>query len=396
MLGNYTGTGTGTCSWQISVSPKVFNADTNKITVFQATTGNVPINCPLICLYRDRLVMAGAELEPHLWYMSRQGDPYDWNYVEDAESTETDYGIAIAGQNSNAGIISQPIRALMPHSDDYLVFGYDSQLWILRGDPVAGGQLDCISRTVGIVGKRAWCYGPSGEIFFMSHNGVHRLEAGGSSLPQMISYSNLPAELCKHTYRENIQMAYDTNALGIHIFIEGQKAGWFFSVENESFWPVLYASGAEVTSLVEYKNGVLMGCKDGFVRTHKDNSVTDDGRPFDSYVVMGPVRLGRDDYGRGVLQKLGVTMCGSMGIGGMDFDFFTADEPIEAAGKYEAGEIAETQSPYRDTSILMSRLSGGCMLLKVGLTAEAQGNRPRWWGMERLGAYIKSTGRFRE
>ena len=394
-LEGYSGSD-GTCSWQVSVSAKVLRNDENSLDVFMASVGSVPVNCPLICLYRDRLVMAGNPTEPHLWYMSRQGDPYDWNYTEDLESDETDYGIAVAGQNSNAGIIGEPIRALMPHSDDYLVFGYDTQLWILRGDPAAGGQLDCISRTVGVVGKRAWCYGPQGEIYFLSHNGIHKLAAGGSSMPQMVSYPRIPVELTRYTYKDNVQMSYDRGALGIHIFIEGESRGWFFSVENESFWPVEFADGADVSAMCEFGNRALFGCVDGHVRVHDDEAMSDGNNAFSSYVLIGPVRLGRDDYGNGVLQRLDVTMCGSMDAIGTSIRFVFADEPIEAAMACQDGDFDLSVKLSKPVQALIPRRSGGCMLMKVGQTAAMQGIQPRWWGMERFGAYIKPTGRFRE
>ena len=394
-LQGYAGSG-GTCTWQVSVSAKVLKPDEGGLEVFMATEGSVPVNCPLICLYRDRLVMAGNPTEPHLWYMSRQGDPYDWNYAEDVSTDGTDYGIAVAGSNADAGVIGQPIRALMPHSDDYLVFGYDTQLWILRGDPASGGQLDCISRTVGVVGKRAWCHGPNGEIYFLSYNGLHRLSAGGSSQPQMISYMRIPVELTGRTYADNIQMSYDKAALGIHIFVEGDGRGWFFSVENESFWPVEFANGANISAMCEYGNGVLMGCVDGFVRVHDDDATTDDNMPFGSYVTIGPVRLGRDDYGRGVLQKLDATMCGSMDAHGLRLSFVFADEPIEGARRYDSGEFTTEEVLRKPVATLFARRSSGCFYVKVGQSAEAQTEGSSWWGMERLGAYIKATGRFRE
>ncbi len=396
-LTGYNGETGGTCTYQVAVSPKVYRHDEgNSLEPFVAEVGSVPVNCPLICLYRDRIVLAGAPTEPHLWYMSRQGDPYDWNYTEDLESNETDYGIAVAGSNADAGVIGQPIRALVPHSDDYLVFGYDSQLWIMRGDPASGGQLDCISRTVGIIGKMAWCYGPQGEIYFLSYNGLHRLAAGGSFLPQMVSYPRIPVELTRYTYADNVQLAYDRDNVGIHIFVEGEETGWFFSVENESFWPVRFASGADVTALCEYGNRVLFGCADGYVRVHDDRSVLDDSSPFTSYVVMGPVRLGRDDYGRGVLQRLETTMCGSRDAVGMQLGFVFADEPIQAAQMYGMDDYALRVSLQKPVANLITRRGSGCMLIKVGLTEQAQADAASWWGMERLGAYIKATGRFRE
>ena len=400
VLRGYTGVTNGTCTFEICITPKVYRHDEgNCLYPMVATKGAVPVNCPLVCLYRDRLVFAGAADTPHLWYMSREGDPYDWDYVEDTESDATDYGIAVAGENADAGIIGQPIRALIPHSDDYLVFGYDTQLWILRGDPAAGGQLDCISRSVGIAGARAWCYGPKGDIYFMSVNGIHKLAYGGSSVPQVISYAKIPKELVGHSSLENVQMSYDRGCIGIHIFIEGANLGWFFSVENESFWPVRFASNARgnISALCEFGSRVLFGCVDGKVRVHVDGRYLDDSKPFTSTVLLGPVRLGRDDYGRGILQKMDTTFCGT-GIPRMWLYIYAADEPVAAAAKYQDTGVPPDKSVRlrKQVEVLPVRLGSGCAYLVMGISAEQQVNGGYWWGMERIGTYIKAAGRFRE
>ena len=398
VLSGYTGDdATGTCAWKVSVSPKVLHLESGaQLEPWIATVGSVPENCPLICLYRDRIVMAGEQGNPHLWYMSRQGDPYDWNYTEDAASDSVDAGIAVAGYNSDAGVIGQPIRALVPHSDDYLVFGYDSQLWILRGDPAAGGQIDCISRVVGIAGKRAWCSGPSGEIIFLSSEGLHRLASGGNSLPQVISFAKVPVELVGLTYENNVQLSYDAGSHGVHIFIEGRSQNWFYSLETDSLWPVELASGADVTALCEYKGDVLMGCTDGYVRRHSEGLATDDGIPFDSFMLLGPMRLGYGDFSIGVLQKLRHTLCGSMDAVGNAIDFFVGKEPIDAADNYRLGKGAWRCNLIKGIGAFLSRVGGGALLLKVGLSKARQvSSGAAWWGIERIGAYIKKGGRLR-
>jgi len=398
VLSGYTGDDvTGTCAWKVSVSPKVLHLESgDTLEPWVATVGSVPENCPLICLYRDRIVLAGEQGNPHLWYMSRQGDPYDWNYTEDLSSDAADAGIAVAGQNSEAGVIGLPIRALIPHSDDYLLFGYDSQLWILRGDPASGGQIDCISRVVGVAGKRAWCSGPSGEIYFLSSQGLHRLASGGNSLPQVISFDKTPIELVGLTHEDNVQMSYDMQAHGVHIFVEGRQMNWFYSLETDSLWPVELSSGADVTALCEYQNDVLMGCTDGYTRHHDERLTADDGVPFDSFMLLGPLRLGYGDFSIGVLQKLRYTMCGSKNAVGNNIDFYVGKEPIDAAEAYNLGKIEKTCTLIKGIDMFLTRVGSGALLLKVGLTQAVQiAEGAAWWGIERIGAYIRKGGRLR-
>lgn len=127
--------GSGACAYRIERAPKIYDPLTNTIYILGATAGQVPTGCPLVCRYLDRIVLAGAEIAPHVWYMSRQGNPNDWDY------SQTDSQRAVAGTSSEAGVPGDPLTALVPHSDDYLVMGCRNSLWRMRGDPAYGGSL---------------------------------------------------------------------------------------------------------------------------------------------------------------------------------------------------------------------------------------------------------------
>jgi len=49
--------------------------------------GNMPSRATLVCLYRGRLVLAGDNNNPHQWWMSKVGDP--WNFKYDSNETQT-------------------------------------------------------------------------------------------------------------------------------------------------------------------------------------------------------------------------------------------------------------------------------------------------------------------
>jgi len=380
----------GSCVYTVDVSPKIFNSNDGTYVPWIANIGAVPSNCPLICLYRDRMVLAGAADNPHLWYMSRQGDPFDWNYVEDTESEGQDYGIAVAGQNSNAGVIGKPIRALVPHSDDYLIFGYDDEIWMLRGDPAAGGQIDCMSREVGIVGKRAWCFGEYSEVYFLSREGVYSLSAGYSA-PKQISRARIPDELRGLSFKDNIQLVYDHEWHGIHLFIEGKGINWFMDLENGGFWKIEFSNGMDVSMAMSYDGKTLMGATDGNIRKYDREAMTDDGVPFESRVVLGPVRIGGQDYSSGVVQKLCCTFDGSFGGAGVEMNVYVGREAQEAMKNWEEGNAVNTLFIQKSISVLLKRIRAGAMILEA-----RQANLAEWWGLERIGAYMKQAGKIRE
>lgn len=269
--------------------------------------GVPPLNCPLCCTYRGRLVLAGPG---SVWYMSRVLDPNDWDYGFDP----SDPARAVAGTSTTTGGIAEPILALMPHSDDYLIFGCERSLWILNGDPAYGGTITALSRDVGVLGPSAWCNLPDSSIVLLSRDGLYHIPAGGSSYPQPISREKLPNELINVDWINNtISLCYDVEARGIHLSITPTdgSAGVHFFIDwtIRSFWPVVFADDDfQPTAMVRYASGssvsslVVLGGFDGYLRYYSATAVNDDGTAFASLVAYGPFRIGGPGYYGEILQ----------------------------------------------------------------------------------------------
>jgi len=292
--------GDGTCTYRVERAPKVYNADTETLTIFTASTGQVPTGNPLMVRYLDRMVLAGGEIAPHVWYMSRRGDETDWDY------SQSDSEAAVAGTASEAGVPGTAITTLVPYKDDYLLIGCRNALWLLRGDPRYGGSLDSISRNVGVIGQDAWCIGPGGEFVFLSANGLYALPSiheGAKAIP--LSSHALPDELKKiNTSRVIPSLQYDVQFNGIHLFLTSRSSEsgshWWIDWETKTFWPVAYSENHEPTcthvsqTMGFFGDGVIFGGKDGYLRRLDDQIETDDGTEFTSYVCLGPIALGAD------------------------------------------------------------------------------------------------------
>lgn len=213
-----TEVGDGTCSYRIVRGPKVYDRGSDTLSLWMADSGKgqVPTDCRLICLYRDSLVLAAPINNPHLWFMSRSGDPLDWDYSQDA----ADALRAVSGQTEEAGLIAAPLTALAPFSDDYLLFGCENSLWILRGHPAYGGQIDNVSRDAGVIDAAAWCWGPRGEFIFLARDGLRVLAPGGAGYPELLSKERLPEELLNiNTRTHTVTLEYDREAGGVHIWV---------------------------------------------------------------------------------------------------------------------------------------------------------------------------------
>jgi len=175
--------------------------------------GTVPGQCHLVAIYHDRMVLAGYP--ENMWYMSRLGEPRDWKFDDDPE----DPARAIEGVSSDAGVLADALTALIPWRDETLLFGCERSLWVLQGDPGYGGRIENVSYDIGILGPQAWCRVPTGELVFLSRDGLYALSPAGLGTPVALSRDRLPTDLLDTDPTEYaVQLAYDTAQRGIHIF----------------------------------------------------------------------------------------------------------------------------------------------------------------------------------
>lgn len=396
-------------------APKVWDSVTNTISKWTATSGYIPLECPLICRFMGGIVLAGAKRFPHIAYHSASGDPTDWD--TGSTSPTGSYATTLATTN----VIAQPIRALIPYRDDYLVYGCVSQMWRQRGSLRQGGDIVCLSRNIGIVGADAWCILPDGTLVWMSHDGIYAVSVGGG-VPEPISRDKLPAEFLNiDPSTVHVQMAWDHEAMGIKIALTtvGQnRTHWFLHWPFRAYWREKYATDHQPTALLENAliNEVpttLIGCADGYIREHSTAEATDDGTAITSYVDYGPIRLGRNDFEGGILARLGTTL--AYNSEDVTWLTFVADTAEEVGPPYYSGALVErttesgvtrttesgvdrelegvaartgTWSAKRNYNDVIRR-RGGAFLLEVG-NADAA-TKP--WAVENIIAEIEDGGR---
>lgn len=179
------------------------------------------------CIYRDRFIRPVSQA---IW-ASRQSDYTDWSMASDV----SDVGRPFVFQLSEAGELGGNVVALIPHKDAYLIAGTSSSLWVVRGDPVADGTMQNISRDVGIVGPRAWCRDHLDRYFFLSSHGLYTISASGDGV-QGLSENVIPQELTGVS-DANTVLEYDHATRGVYIHIPTADVSWLFEVEQQAFWP---------------------------------------------------------------------------------------------------------------------------------------------------------------
>jgi len=300
LTGNSDTSGAADVTYRILRGPKVYDPVAGTLSAWVSGVDGefMPLGCPLIARYRDRIVLGGAADFPHIWYMSRQGDPNDFDYSENL----SDPARAVAGTSTQMGVIADPLTALIAFSDDYMIFGCEESLWRLRGDPARGGQIDNISQTIGIIDRAAWCRTPEGAIIFLSRDGLYLLAPGATGVPQPLSRDVLPNDLVDINLDNWIvHMVYDVRDRGIHIFqspvTSGNTLHYWFDWRTKTFWPFSFSdTDHNPCSVTSYDLGgsdateVLMGGEDGYIRRFDNGATNDDSAALLSYILYGPFR----------------------------------------------------------------------------------------------------------
>ena len=378
--GNNTG-----CTFRIERAPKAYDPDAGTLTLLTATTGEVPTGCPLTCRYLGRLVLAGAEIAPHVWYMSRQFNETDWDY------SQADSQRAVAGITAEAGVPQKAMTALFTHSDDYCIMACRDQLWRMRGDPAFGGSLNALSHTVGIISQDAWCIGPSGEVVFLSLDGVYVLPPGGNSMPMSLSREKLPLEFLNlDPNNMSASLEYDVKDRGVHIFLTPDSTGtpthWWLDWQYKGFWPVTLSSNHEPTATCTYQSsatesaGVILGGRDGFLRRYSKFAQTDDGTSFSSFIDIGPIPMGPDGA-VGILASMNGVMAENSGdVIYSIHPALTFEAATSAASTSSGTWVAGFNATVRPDG------KGQAYMLKIAGTPGSA------WGMENVATIVRDSG----
>lgn len=310
---------TGTTQYNVYVSITGTNTETlqnsSPITIgtdYTVTAGNListgrgypggttPTNCFLCCNWRGRFVLAGDSNNPQNFYMSRVGVPTDWNFAA------TDPAAAVAGNLSESGQIGEPIVALIPYTDDYMLIGCTNSLWMLQGDPADGGSIVRVSDQMGLVGPNSWCVDPTGTLYFIARGGLYSVRPIWEFYqpPQLISgdtYDQYFQALLNGSFY--ISMQWDIDAKYMHIFAtptDDMTVGThlIFDQRNGGLWPQVYPLNMGPTATARYaannnNNGqraILLGGWDGYIRQWTNTNLSDDGTAIDAYAVLGPIK----------------------------------------------------------------------------------------------------------
>lgn len=312
------------------------------VTVDSVVTsyGALPNKAYLGCLYLGRLVLSGNPEQPNQWYMSRQANMFDFAYIAN------DPGTPVRGGNSDLGELGDVIRCLAPYKDDYLIFGCSNSIWVMFGDPAAGGSIREVSLTTGIFGANSYCWDNNNRFYFWGNNGLYRTEIPGT--PVCISQFKLPRLVkteAASPLTHRITLVYDADRHGILVIItllsDGSNSNYWYDLnaideqEIGGFFPEVYPDDCGVFAGIYYDSntpslkGLILGNTDGYMRIFDDDIKSDVvgevSNAIDSYVCLGPIAMSNIPRREGLLAGVDLTVAG----GGSDETYQSNSDDVD-------------------------------------------------------------------
>lgn len=363
------------------------------------------------CLWCGRGCISADKYYPQQWYMARQGNLWDFNYISnDAQSP-----VAGGGDPSVPGQVGDIVIVQIPYDRDHLIFGCANSIYCMFGNPAAGGTLDKLDIPGGILGTRAWCKDRDGNLYLLVTTGLIKIPKGFGSFQNLTetSYPNFVKDVDYNSSTHRIVMGYDRKRHGIKIIrttlASGANTGWWWDLKVGALYPESYDSTEHgIFSMFHYEavdpdyNVLLLGCNNGYLY-YEDDDATDDtladdtAQAIDSYVTFGPIKLGEENREGKVNSLVGVLAGGGSSGSEIDSDDvafkiwtgLSADDISEDFNNNSGQKISGTiKAPGRWRGNQFRRSIRGIYAgIRIGNNTTGE-----IWGLEKLLLGIKKAG----
>jgi hypothetical protein len=372
----------------------VYDPKTDVLSYWKpSSAGKIPPNMELLVRWRSRIVLARGE-NPALWHMSRQGKPNDHNVLPAIPDKQQ----AISSVSALAGDSPDIVNALMPLNDDHLLFGCDSSIWRLTGDPADNGVFDRVSDKTGVAYGRAWTTDTKGRVWFWgSRGGLYVMTVG--SMPERVSLHTIDVEMAKvdlSAYRVELVWNTDVRMEGLHVLVVPYGSGgvpvrhFFWEEKTNGQWEDTFgktgSTNVQPTCFVVVDGdepndrAILWGCEDSYLRKLDVEAADDDGTAIDSEVVYGPLRM--PSMGDEI-RVTGLQAILADGQGEVGWELYAAETADDKGSRVATGT-------WRPGLSLASGDTASGGFVWVRLKSAKPGNR---WAIERLMAEFYPAGR---
>jgi hypothetical protein len=378
---------------------QVWDGGTNEASDWTLTAGTLPgtpgntntnTSGRLIETWDGRVVIAGLRSDPHNYFMSAKGDPLDYDYAP-ANSTELQ---AVTGGVGVVGKVPDIINAMIPYSDDILIFGCDHSIYQMSGNPMAGGRIDNVSTRIGMPFGRPWCKDPEGNVYFFSSLGdVYKMPPYGAK-PAKVSDAIHPLLKDVNLNTTFVQMEWNDAYEGVNLWLSPfntsqETTHYFWDARTSGWFPDKYAAVAYNPIAVKLFDGdeaadrvVLIGSSDGKIRYLDSTVANDDGTAFTATATVGPFMGGEDHVARQILTGLQART--DPDGANTKYEVMVGDTP-ELAQEDEAATFVGEGTFKAGFSLRSNPMKGGFFIyIKVGTNTDAGR-----WGFEALDGTIE-------
>jgi hypothetical protein len=332
------------------LSYRVYDPRNDYVSEWKATdAGSLPNRCKLLANWRGRAVLARGADDPHNWHMSEQGSPTKWDTFPPVQTATQ----AISGNNARAGLCPDLINSLIPYNDDLLLFGCDSSLWMMRGDPMAGGVFDLVSDVTGVAFGRSWAKDPEGTLYFFgSRGGVYIMKPG--SVPVSMTQSTIERRLNNVNLSQfYVEMFWNTYDDGLHVFLmpftdtASRTKHYFWERKSGAWYEDTFALTKQPSAAVVIDGDaaddrcLLIGTYDSSIVRWDKLATSDDGQLIDGKVLIGPIAPDDSEFDARIT-NLAAVMANQ---GAVNYKLYASTTPDDKGQPVASGQFVPGRNP---------------------------------------------------